>query len=52
MKTKTFPFMKMDPQKKNFPLRGLGFGGGSLRSRRARGAREARDARYVSLYLL
>ena len=38
--------------KKNFPLRGPGFGGGSLRSQRARGAREAREARYVSLYLL
>ena len=38
--------------KKNFPLRGPGFGGMALARQRARGAREAREARYVSLYLL
>ena len=47
-----FSFYENGPSKKNFPLRGPGFGGGSLRSQRARGAREAREARYVSLYLL
>ena len=48
-------FYENGPSKKNFPLRGPGFGGMALarqRARGARGAREAREARYVSLYLL
>ena len=45
-----FPFMKMDPQKKNFPLRGPGFGGPEQGPGNARAARAQRAKRAIYLY--
>ena len=47
-----FSFYENGPSKKNFPLRGPGFGPRTGARERARGARAAREARYISLYLV
>jgi hypothetical protein len=42
-----FSFYENGPSKKNFPLRGPGFGGRASRATRARRARSARSALYI-----